>query len=106
MKGVSLGSTKNNSTLHVCFLNQKGQFAIEAVLLMSILLGLFLALSNYAKENEFGKKLVQGPIERVARMSAYGTWHKECVAQGKSKKVSLGKCHPNSMSRALSSYPK
>ena len=85
---------------------KKGQFAIEAVLLMSILVGLFLALTNYAKEKQFMNKLIQKPMERVGRMAGYGTWFDECTAQGKNKKVSLGKCHPNSIGRALSSDPK
>ena len=105
MRDESLGSIKNSlNASPIC--NQKGQFAIEAVLLMTLLMGVLVAASNIAKKNEFGKKLVQDPMERIGRMAAYGTWNKECVAQGKSKKVSLGKCHPNSMSRALSSYPK
>ena len=105
MRDESLGSTKNNFSIK-SFCNQKGQFAIEAVLLMTLLMGILVAVANVAKQKEFGKKLVQDPMERIGRMAAYGTWNKECVAQGKSKKVSLGKCHPNSMSRALSSYPK
>ena len=105
MRDASLGQKKNKAS-HLFRRNQKGQFAIEAVLLMSILAGLFLALTNYAKEKQFMNKLIQKPIERVGRMAGYGTWNDECTAQGKSKKVSLGKCHPNSIGRALSSDPK
>ncbi len=105
MRDESLGQKKNKA--YPKFLNEKkGQFAIEAVLLMFVLGGAFLALTNYAKEKEFINKLVQKPIERVGRMAGYGTWNSECVAQGKNKPVSLGKCHPNAIGRALSSDPK
>ncbi len=105
MRDESLGQKKNKAT-HSFYKNQKGQFAIEAVLLMSILFGAFIALTNYAKEKQFMNKLLQKPMARVGRMAAYGTWNDECTAQGKSKKISLGKCHPNSIGRALSSDPK
>ncbi len=94
MKVAFLGLKKNNS----------GQFAVEAVLLMSVLVGLFLALTNYAREKQLVQNLVQKPIERVGRMAAFGTWNKDCVAPGKAK-LSPAKCHPNSIARALSSDP-
>lgn len=105
MRDEFLGLKKNKACPYIIS-NHKGQFAIEAVLLMFVLGGAFLALTNYAKEKEFINKLVQKPIERVGRMAGYGTWNSECIAQGKSKKVSLGKCHPNAIGRALSSDPK
>ena len=105
MRDESLGQKKNRAFPN--FLkNKSGQFAIEAVLLMTVLVGSFLALTNYAREKEFVNSLVQKPIERVGRMAGYGTWNKECFAVGKNKPVSLGKCHPNAIGRALSSDPK
>lgn len=106
MKDESLGSKKNNLFLSFLFSkNQKGQFAIEAVLLMTVLLGAFLALTKAMNDNKILQKFVSAPMERVGLMAGYGTWQKECVGQGKSKKLSLGKCHPNSIQRSLSSNP-
>ncbi len=104
MRDESLGQKKNKAYPIFC-INQKGQFAIEAVLLMTVLMGVFVALSNYAHEKQFINRLVQAPMVRVGHMAGYGTWNDGCIAQGKSKNVSLGKCHPNSIGRALSSDP-
>ena len=103
MKDEFLG-LKKNSFLPELIINRKGQFAIEAVLLMSILVGIFLALTNLIKEKQIVQKLVQKPMERVGRMAAYGTWNEGCSAPGKPK-LTTGKCHPNSIARSLSSDP-
>ena len=105
MKDEFLG-LKKSKFLFSLFKNRKGQFAIEAVLLMTVLVGLFLALTQYAQKKEFIKNLVAKPMERVGRMAGYGTWHAECKGNGKNKPMTLGKCHPNSIHRALSSDPK
>ena len=59
--------------------------------------------------NEQGKlisKFVKKPINSIAAMTAYGTWKDTgCTAPGKSA-VTLGKCHPNSIARSLSSDDK
>ncbi|MBC7466381.1 MAG: hypothetical protein H7256_10345 [Bdellovibrio sp.] len=107
MKGEFLGLKKNNpSGLHLLNLNQKGQFAIEAVLLMTVLVGFFLAVTNQLKSKNVVGNFVSKPMTRVGNMAGYGTWQSECVGQGKSKKQTLGKCHPNSIHRSLSSNPK
>jgi hypothetical protein len=89
--------------------NNKGQIAIESVLLMTILLGAFLAVTNYAKSKELLANLVQKPVQSLAVMAGYGVWKSGdaagCKAPGKSA-VSLGKCHPNSIARSLSSTPR
>jgi hypothetical protein len=83
--------------------NNRGQIAIEAVLLMTILLGGFIVLTKYANEKKILSKLVAGPIKNVATMTAHGTWKVDgCTAPGKSKQT-IGKCHPNSIERSLSS---
>ena len=75
--------------------NNKGQLAIESVLLMVVLVGAFLALTKYVKDQKLLAKLVKKPINSVAAMTAYGTWKDTgCSAPGKSA-VTLGKCHPN-----------
>lgn len=90
-------------------LNNKGQFAIESVLLMVVLLGAFLAVTNYAKEKQLLSGLVQKPIQSLAIMAGYGVWKSPdagagCKAPGRPG-VSIGKCHPNSIARSLSSNP-
>ena len=90
-------------------LNNKGQFAIESVLLMTILLGVFLAVTNYAKQKNLLANLVEKPVQSVAIMTGFGVWKSGdgtgCKAPNKPT-VTLGKCHPNSISRSLSSDPK
>lgn len=105
MKAVYHGSKKN---LRVQFLsNQKGQFLIESILLTVVLVGFFLFFIKYAKEKKFVSTLASKPMENVQAMSGYGTWNKDgCKGLGKSTRVSLGKCHPNSIHRSISSDPK
>ena len=103
MKDEFLGLKKNNS-FPDRLKNRKGQFAIEAVLLMSVLIGIFLAVTNLVKDKKILQDLVQKPMERVGRMAAYGTWNEGCSAPGKPK-LTTGKCHPNSIARSLSSDP-
>jgi hypothetical protein len=99
---------KKNKFLHSTFLklNRKGQFAIEAVLLMTVLLGAFLVLANGIKNKNMVGNLLEKPMERLSTMAGYGTWQSECTGQGKTAKQTLGKCHPNSIHRSLSSDPK
>lgn len=90
-------------------LNNKGQFAIESVLLMVVLLGAFIAVTNYAKDKQLLSGLVQKPMQSLAIMAGYGVWKSPdagaaCKAPGRPG-VSLGKCHPNSIARSLSSNP-
>ncbi|MFZ3229583.1 MAG: hypothetical protein WA160_05215 [Pseudobdellovibrio sp.] len=107
MKDEFLGLMSNKKLIPPFIkLNKKGQFAIEAVLLMTVLLGAFIGLINYAKSKNLVQNLVAKPMERVGTMAGYGTWQNECVGQGKSKKQSIGKCHPNSIHRSISSDPK
>lgn len=100
------GSTKNNN-LNICILtNRHGQLAIEAVLLMTVLIGLFLALTSYLKKNEVVRTILVEPASsKLNTMTGFGTWKPDgCTAPGKSKQT-LGKCHPNSIHRSLSSDP-
>lgn len=85
--------------------NEKGQIAIESLLLMVVLVGAFLFLTKELKDRKILSELVRVPIQRLAAMTGYGTWRADgCTAPGKSR-VSLGKCHPNSIARSLSSDP-
>lgn len=96
-----LGKKKTNSLL----LNRRGQFLIESVLLLVILLGLFMAVTNYAREKKLLSKLVEGPIKNVAAMTAFGTWKPDGCKSASGATLTIGKCHPNSISRSLSSSP-
>ena len=97
------GSIKNNQPLH----NRKGQFAIEAVLLMVLLVGVFLGITNYTQKKNMLQKLVSEPMtNKIRTMIGFGTWKPDgCIATGKSTRQTLGKCHPNSIHRSLSSDP-
>lgn len=87
-------------------LNQKGQFAIEAILLMSVLVGTFLVFSRTMQENKVIQKLFDKPMKSLSNMTTYGTWKEDCQGFGKSKqKLNLANCHPNSINRGLSSNP-
>jgi hypothetical protein len=92
---ASLGLNKNN----------KGQVALESILLMSVLVFVFLTLSNTIQEKKLLAKLVEKPMTNLKAMTAYGTWSSEgCTAPGKSRQT-IDKCHPNSIARSLSSDP-
>lgn len=86
--------------------NSKGQFAIESVLLVTILIGGFMLITKYARDNNLISKLVTTPFTtNVAAMTAFGVWHADgCRSPGKARQT-IGKCHPNSISRSVSSAP-
>ena len=76
---------------------------------MVVLLGAFMAVTNYAKEKQLLSGLVQKPIQSLAIMAGYGVWKSPdagtgCKVPGRPG-VSIGKCHPNSIARSLSSNP-
>lgn len=97
MKNAFLGLKKTN--------NNRGQAAIESVLLVIVLMGVFIKVTNTIRDRQLLSKMVAKPIQNIATMSGYGTWKTECTAFGKTAKQSLGKCHPNSIARSLSSDP-
>lgn len=85
--------------------NQKGQFAIEAVLLLTLLIGIFLFTTRTLREKQVIQKLVDKSVVKVAKMTEQGTWREECSGIGGRSKQSAAKCHPNSIHRSLSSAP-
>ena len=98
MKRVAFRGLKRNS---------KGQMVLEAILLMVVMLGLFMYTTKEVRERQLIAKLVEPSINTVKNMTGYGTWKGEdqgCTAPGKSKQT-IGKCHPNSIARSLSSDP-
>lgn len=74
--------------------NQKGQGAVEAVLLMAIIATGTLIFSSIMEEQQFVQKLVAKPWETLSGMIECGTW-KGCGSG----------MHPNSLDRAISYKP-
>lgn len=54
--------------------DERGQFAIEAVLLMVVMLSIFIASTNALRDGKFLAKLVGNPWEQVAGMIECGVW--------------------------------
>jgi hypothetical protein len=77
--------------------NQKGQFVIEAVLLMVLSVSLLMAGLKLLKDNKVVSNLIDGPWERVAGMIESGSWQEPGAA---------AKDHPNQRDRNLSVKPK
>ena len=93
------------SAFHGLKKNNKGQIAIESVLLMTVLLSVFFLVTKTIREKQLVSKMVATPMKNVKAMTGYGTWNADgCTAPGKSRQT-IGKCHPNSIARSLSSDP-
>ena len=76
--------------------NSKGQFAIEAVLLMVITVGLFAAATTQLREKQILAKLIEGPWKKVAGMIETGVWEDPKTSQSK---------HPNQANRGVTFDP-
>lgn len=87
------------------FKNQRGQFAIEAVLLMLVLMGSFVLVTQKLKEKQLIQKLTNSSVAKVKSMTAYGTWKETCKSIKGGSSQTASNCHPNSINRALSSDP-
>jgi hypothetical protein len=87
------------------FLNQKGQIAIESLLLATILVAFFLALKNQLQSRQVFQKLTTTSAQKVKHMAEYGTWKDLCKPVSGSGSEREANCHPNSINRSLSSAP-
>ncbi|UYL10442.1 hypothetical protein B9G69_007595 [Bdellovibrio sp. SKB1291214] len=76
--------------------NRKGQFVIEAVLLMIVMLGIFMASMSQLRESKFLAKMITGPWDKVAGMMESGVWLSAKDARQK---------HPNQKDRSISLNP-
>lgn len=76
--------------------NERGQFVIEAVLLMVVSVSFLLFALKYLKENKAMGNLVGGPWEKVSGMIESGSWKPADEAAKK---------HPNQLERSLSWDP-
>lgn len=74
--------------------NNKGQFVIEAVLLMVVMVSVFMASVNFLKDKKFVAKLVSSPWIKISGMIEAGVWEDD--------KVSRKKHHPVVLTRAVS----
>ena len=86
-------------------LNNKGQFAIEAVLLMTLFVGLFAFTMNLIRKKNIVQNLTDTSVAKVKNLSEYGTWKQDCKAMKGGSSQTAANCHPNSINRALSSDP-
>ncbi len=77
--------------------NQRGQFVIEAVLLMVVSIGFLYAGLRLLKSGNVMGNLVASPWKKVAGMIESGNWN---VADEAAKK------HPNQIDRSLSVDPR
>lgn len=77
--------------------NERGQFVIEAILLMILSIGLLTLGLRTLREGNILGNLVSGPWDRMAGMIESGSWE---VAETAAKK------HPNQLDRSLSLSPK
>lgn len=73
--------------------NDRGQFVIEAVLLMVVTLGLLTWGSKKIRDDKFLANLIAGPWEKVSGMIENGVWESPTKAR---------KLHPNIIGRAVS----
>lgn len=76
--------------------NNKGQFVIEAVLLMIVTIGFFLWGTNQLREGKFLAKMIGGPWKKVSGMIESGVWDTPESARKK---------HPNQTNRSISLRP-
>jgi len=78
---------------------------IEAVLLMTLFLGIFAASMKLLRDKAYLQTLTDTSVTKVKNMSEYGTWKQECKAMKGGSSQTAANCHPNSINRALSSDP-
>lgn len=76
--------------------NQSGQGTVEMVLLMAIVVGISIAVTNYLQSSGFAQKLFGDPWSKLSGMIECGTW----------EKCSPTDSHPGSFSRTISYDPK
>jgi len=77
--------------------NDRGQFVIEAVLLMVLSIGLLMLGLRTLRDGNIIGNLISGPWERMAGMIESGSWDPAAAAAKK---------HPNQVKRSLSLDPR
>lgn len=87
LEGSALAMKKNRGR------SSKGQVLIEAVLLLTLLVGMWSLFSRYAKQKKWFDSLVNGPWQSMSGMIETGVWDSPQKARAK---------HPNSFNRVIS----
>jgi len=82
-----------------------GQATIEAVLLTTLLVGIFMLATKTLREKQVVQNMTNKSVASVKNMSEYGSWRQECKPAKGSGSAKAAMCHPNSIVRALSSDP-
>nr|CAE47787.1 hypothetical protein [Bdellovibrio bacteriovorus] len=76
--------------------NNKGQFLIESVLLMTFMVGALVWATGQLRENKYLAKMISGPWQKVSGMIEGGVWDTPDKAKSK---------HPNQLNRSLTVEP-
>lgn len=76
--------------------NQKGQFLIEAILLMVVTVGLISYASKTLKDKKVVQKLISGNWPKISGMIETGVWAEPSKARSD---------HPNQIERGVSYDP-
>jgi hypothetical protein len=75
--------------------NQRGQLVVEAILLMTVLLGITMAVSSFLQKNKIAQNLTFDPWSHLSSMIECGSWS-SCRTLG---------VHPSTADRGLSLKP-
>ena len=97
----SLGYVKSNKNIF----DERGQASIEAVLLATVLVGVFLYATKTMQQKQVLQKFTTSSVGRVKNMAEFGTWRESCKPLAGAGGEKAANCHPNSINRALSSSP-
>jgi hypothetical protein len=73
--------------------NQRGQLVVEAVLLMTVLLGITFMVTSFLQKSQIAQKFTSEPWARLAGMIECGSWQSCQGSPG---------LHPSSRDRNLS----
>ncbi|QDK36201.1 hypothetical protein [Bdellovibrio sp. NC01] len=76
--------------------NQRGQFVIEGVLLMIVMVSIFIASMKTLREGKYLANMIERPWAEVSGMLECGSWGSPATAC---------KNHPNQSQRSVSLKP-
>jgi hypothetical protein len=76
--------------------NHRGQFLVETVLMMTVMVGLFVFATSQLRERKYMAKLIGGPWQKISGMIESGVWEEPAKAKT---------LHPNQINRSNSLDP-
>ncbi len=91
------GIRMHTSTTKKLLKNSSGQFVIEAVLLMTVTMGLIIFATRMIKEEKWISKLATSQWGKIAGMLEAGVWENPDGAK---------KMHPNQIDRHRTPFPR